>query len=641
MTTIGNCFALLVLAITMIVFFSIKYHITKASYYYTVCLIFTLVSSIVNTIRIESTTQLSLAPWTIKICATADFMIMMLTTSVLALYLISKICEHNSENGNFFFAKFSLAIIFLLLCLVLIANLKFGFIFYSPEPGVYKEGVFYYLPYLFIIPQTILMFLYCLRYRKILTKSVKLALIESIPIVILCLLGKLLYSTISVFVLSVVLIELIFFLNFQNHRIGVNSLTNLNGSRSFFKEINTRIKKQTKFKVYLIKLQNLSIIRQNYGHKMGDEVLYLFAFNLEKLFSHGYAFNLHGATFTLVLPYSSHNTSSEESKSLLAYLEEPINYTGTPMKLDYILSEYVWKGEKDADTIYEQLEHASDIARESKFKYASCTPDLDKARLRRQYLINRIQTVSREAGFEIWFQPIFNVNKNAFSSIEALLRLKEKDGSYISPAEFIPLAESTGQIIPITWFVIEEVCRAMSSCSEIKGKKVSINLPMVQLIDPMFDKKLDRIVDRYGISHNKIIFEFTERVIIEDLDLAEKNMRRLAKSGYTFHLDDFGTGYSNFNCVLKLPIKTVKLDRSLMPTTNNQAQSNYIILILTDLFHDMGIKVIAEGAETEEQVEALRSYRVDSIQGYYFAKPMPLDKLREFLSNQKSVNKQS
>ncbi len=637
MTTIGNCFALLILAITMIMFFSIKYHITRASYYYTLCLICTLVTAIVNTIRIESTTRLNLSPSAIKLCATVDFMLMILTTSILTIYLISKVCEHIMGDGHLFFAKLSLAIIFLLLCAVLIVNLQFGFIFSSLEPGVYKEGKVYYLPYLFIIPQTVLMFLYCIKYRKKLSKSVKLALIESIPIITLCLLNKLIYSSISVFVLSVVLIELIFFLNFQNHRIGVNSLTNLNGSRSFFKEINTRIKKQAKFKVYLIKLQNLSIIRQNYGHKMGDEVLYLFAFNLEKLFSHGYAFNLHGATFTLVLPYSSNNTSSEESKSLLAYLEEPVNYTGTPMKLDYILSEYVWQGEKDADTIYEQLEHASDIARESKFKYASCTPELDKARLRRQYLINRIQTVSREAGFEIWFQPIFNVNKNAFSSMEALLRLKEKDGSYISPAEFIPLAEKTGQIVPITWFVIEEACRAMSSCREIKEKSVSINLPMVQLIDPMFDKKLDKIVDRYGISHNKIIFEFTERVIIEDLDLAEKNMRRLAKSGYTFHLDDFGTGYSNFNCVLKLPIKTVKLDMSLMPTAN-QAQSNYIILILTDLFHDMGIKVIAEGAETEQQVEALRSYRVDSIQGYYFAKPMPLEVLKTFFNDQNKLS---
>lgn len=633
MTTIGNCFALLLLAITMIVFFSIKYHLTKASYYYTMCLISTLVTAVVNTLRIEATTRFPLWPWAIKLCATVDFLLMLLTTSMLALYLISKVCEHTLGANNLSLAKTSLVLIYVLLTATLLLNLEYGFIFSSPEPGVYTEGVLYYLPYLFMIPQTALMLLYCAKYRKKLTKSVKMALLESPIIVLSCLAVKIVYTKLSVFVLSIVLIELIFFLNFQNHRMGVNSLTNLNGSRSFFQEINTRIKKQSGFKVYLIKLQNLSIIRQNYGHKMGDEVLYLFAFNLDKLFTHGSAFNLHGATFTLVLPCSSGTASTVEGEKLLDYLETPITYTGTPMKLDYVLSEYVWNGEKNADTVYEQLEHASDVAREAKLKYTVCSPDLDKIRLRRQYIINRMQNVSRKTGFEIWFQPIFNVGKREFSSMEVLLRLREENGTYVSPAEFIPIAEKTGQIIPITWFVIEEACRALSSCRELKGKRVSINLPMVQLTDPTFDKKLDEIVDSYGISHSKISFEFTERVIIDDLNLAEKNMKKLARSGYSFHLDDFGIGYSNFNCVLKLPLKTVKLDMSLTSTVSpSQKVNTNLVYILTDFFHDMGLNVVAEGAETKEQVEILESYGVDSIQGYYFAKPMPLEKLKEFFS---------
>ena len=635
MTTIGNCFALLILAITMIVFFSIKYHITKASLYYTICLITTLTSAIVNILRIEVTTRFSLSPWLIKLCVTVDFAFMLLTTSVLAIYLVAKICEHNIGGNHLLFAKLTLTAIYLLLCAVLILNLPLGFIFSSSQAGVYKEGVIPFLPYLFIIPQTLLILAYCIKYRKRLIRNVRIALLESLIIVLLSLSAKLLYREISVFILSIVLIELIFFLNFQNHRIGVNSLTNLNGSRSFFQEVNKRIKSETKFKAYLIKLQNLSVIRQNYGHRMGDEVLYLFAFNLDKLFSGASAFNLHGATFALVLPCSSETASAEENEKLLSFLETPVNYTGSPMKLDYILSEYVWNGEHDADTVYEQLEHASDIARDTKVRYTRSSPELEKTRLRRQYLINRIQTVSSENGFEIWFQPIFSVGKNAFSSMEVLLRLKEEDGTYVSPAEFIPLAEKTGHIIPITWFVIEESCRALSSCKELKGKRVSINLPMIQLTDPAFDKKLNEIVDRYDVAHSRISFEFTERVIIDDLSLAEKNMRRLARSGYTFYLDDFGTGYSNFNCVLKLPLKTVKLDMSLTSTVMPTQKNNNLVYILTDLFHDMGLNVVAEGAETEEQVEMLRSFRVDGIQGYYFAKPMPLDKLKDFLKNQK------
>ena len=158
---------------------------------------------------------------------------------------------------------------------------------------------------------------------------------------------------------------------------------------------------------------------------------------------------------------------------------------------------------------------------------------------------------------------------------------------------------------------------------------------MLHLIDPNFEGRLNQIVDGYGVSHERISFEFTERVILDDLGVADKNMRKLASSGYTFYLDDFGVGYSNFNCVLRLPIKTVKLDMSLTATTEKLKENNSLVCILTDLFHDMGLNVVAEGAETEEQVEMLRSFGVDGIQGYYFAKPMPLDKLKDFLSNQK------
>ena len=111
-------------------------------------------------------------------------------------------------------------------------------------------------------------------------------------------------------------------------------------------------------------------------------------------------------------------------------------------------------------------------------------------------------------------------------------------------------------------------------------------------------------------------------------------MKKLAESGYTFHLDDFGVGYSNFNCVLRLPLKTVKLDMTLTSTVEKSSESNNnIVYILTDLFHDMGLNVVAEGAESSEHVEMLSSFGVDAIQGYFFARPMPLEKLKEFLSD--------
>ena len=241
-----------------------------------------------------------------------------------------------------------------------------------------------------------------------------------------------------------------------------------------------------------------------------------------------------------------------------------------------------------------------------------------------------MERIAEDTGYEIWFQPIYSTKKRAFSSAEILIRLKEQNGSYISPAEFIPLAEKTGQIIPLTWFVIESTCKAMAENRELDGMRASINLPMLQLVAPDFEERLNRIVDGYGIPHNRISFEFTERVILDDFAHAEKNMRSLCASGYSFYLDDFGTGYSNFNVLFKLPLKTVKLDMCLT-TPGDGTQSSDLAKILTDFFHGMGLGVVAEGAETIDQVEHLKEIGVDGIQGYYFAKPMPLSKLKPFL----------
>ena len=444
---------------------------------------------------------------------------------------------------------------------------------------------------------------------------------------------RIMYPSVSFFVLAIALIELIFFLNFQNQRNGINSLTKLNEGRALFAEINKRIHCDEPFKIYVMKIRNFGSIRQNYSYTIGDEMLYQFSFHLSRLFSYGIPFHMYGTTFSLVLPYEE-SESEAQTQKLIEFLEKEIKFGEHAIKIDYILAEHVWADEGNVESIYEKLEYATEVAKENKQKYITCTLDLEAKRLRTKYLISRLEKIDLESGYQVWFQPIYSTGKKCFSSMEALLRLREPNGDFISPAEFIPLAEKTGRIKDITWFVLEESCRAMTSTPVLKDVRVSINLSMQQLLDPDFETKLNQLVDGYGIAHEMISFEFTERVIIEDLDAAEKNMNRLAATGYTFYLDDFGVGYSNFNCVLRLPLRTVKLDMSLTATAEKLRENYGLVQILTDLFHDMGMNVVAEGAEYADQVELLTSYGVDGIQGYYFARPMMLDKLTKFLKKE-------
>ena len=629
MSTLGNCLAIGILFIVTLVFLRNRYYITKATRWFGICIIFTYATALTNTLRTHVMTCPPESDSLAKFTITFDMLFSLLTTSIVALYLISKITEHAiKEKSDFRRGKIVIGSLYVIFATVIILNLKYGYIF-AIEDGVYTLGNIWVLPYLFIIPQILMVLICCIVHKKSISHNVRNSLILCIPIVSLCALMKLVYRDASVFVIALVLVELLFFLNFQNRKINTNTLTNLNDGRSFYADVAKRIRSARKFKAYLIKLTNIGSIKENHGHRVGDELLYHFGVLLRKIYP-ATPFHMYGTTFALIFPYTDECASAEQTRELLELLDTKINYKGTDFELAYSISEHVWADEANSDAFYEKLEYAASTARSEKKKHLKCTLDLEIARLRKKYLINRMETISEEVGYEIWFQPIYSTKKKAFSSAEILIRLKEKNGAYVSPAEFIPLAEKTGQIIPLTWFVIERTCKAMAESPELNGIRASINLPMLQLVAPDFEERLNKIVDGYNIPHERISFEFTERVILDDLAVAEKNMRSLCASGYSFYLDDFGIGYSNFNCIFRLPLKTVKLDMSLTTPDENPRKAD-LAHILTDFFHSMGLGVVAEGAETIDQVEHLKEIGVDGIQGYYFAKPMPLEKLKTFL----------
>ena len=635
MSIIGSCFAFVLAVLISSVYFKNKYYFNKASKYFVACLISTLAAAVTCIVRLEIRRIAAIPRWVACLANTFYEVFAIFTTTILALYLITKITEHLFEE-KLRFGKIALTIIFSIFSAIIVINPFTHIVFEITPEKTYAPGPIYYLNYLTIIAQVLVVSYYFAKHRKSLSKPAKTAIVESLMELSFCIVLKILYPELNLIVLGIALVELVFFLNFQNHRNGINTLTKLNDGRGFFSEIGKRIRNRDPFKTYIIKIRNLGIIKQNLGHKAGDDMLYIFSFSLDRLFTNGTPFNMYGTTFALVLPCDE-SENPEQTEKLLDFLNTKIKYMDQEIQLDYIVAEHVWKDEANADTFYEKLEYATEIAKATKQKYIKCSLEIEINRLRKKYLISRLQTIDKESGYEIWFQPIFSVKKNAFSSVEVLLRLKEKNGGFISPAEFIPLAEQTGQITAITWFVIEETCRELSTNPELNDIRASINLPMMHLVDTEFEKRLNKIVDGYGIPHERISFEFTERVILDDLEIAEKNMRRLAESGYTFYLDDFGVGYSNFNCVLRLPLKTVKLDMSLTSTAEKLKENYGLVYILTDLFHDMGLNVVAEGAETAEQVELLKAYGVDGIQGYFYAKPMPLPALKKFIKKENNT----
>jgi len=235
-----------------------------------------------------------------------------------------------------------------------------------------------------------------------------------------------------------------------------------------------------------------------------------------------------------------------------------------------------------------------------------------------------------EHRFQVWYQPVYCCHHDLFCSAEALLRLFDDEGKPIPPDVFIPLAEENGMIKELTWIVLDDVCRLLSSDTVPGLESVSLNLSMQQLLDTGLAGRIQEYLERYGVAPERIKVEITERFILHDARYANEQLAALAAVGVQIFMDDFGTGYSNLSSVLHFPFTAVKLDRSLIAPVLENQQASLMVNTLLNLFHEIGKRVVAEGVEQAEQAERLRACGVDMIQGFYYAKPMPEKELIEF-----------
>ena len=235
---------------------------------------------------------------------------------------------------------------------------------------------------------------------------------------------------------------------------------------------------------------------------------------------------------------------------------------------------------------------------------------------------------------KIVYQPQVDLKKGKIVGLEALLRWTNLELGEISPVKFIPIAEVSGDIIPIGKWVIKEVC--------IQNKKwlnkgfmntVAVNVSPIQFMDENFYENIEEVISETGLPPELLEIEITENVLITCYEKNIKIINKLREIGIKVSLDDFGTGYSSLSYLRVLPINNLKIDKSFMDDLFENHRSKEIIDGIVQLAHKINLKVIAEGVETKEQLEFLKSIDCDVIQGYYFSKPKISDDIeRDYIN---------
>lgn len=247
---------------------------------------------------------------------------------------------------------------------------------------------------------------------------------------------------------------------------------------------------------------------------------------------------------------------------------------------------------------------------------------------------NKLKDAVFHQNFTIAFQPQYQANNKKLRGVEALIRWKDKEGNMISPSVFIPIAEKNGTIISIGSWVMEESVRIFSGWKKKYQASLilALNISAIQYKRRDFVDSLMQVLEKYEVSPSEVELEITESILIDDLEEVKNKLLALKEYGFKISLDDFGTGYSSLSYLKGLPIDTLKIDKSFIDTVISDNNTKIITASIIYMVKRLGYETVAEGVETKEQFEYLKSIECDSIQGYFLGRPMPPDQVEMLLN---------
>ncbi|MBC3386391.1 bifunctional diguanylate cyclase/phosphodiesterase [Pseudomonas sp. SWRI12] len=249
-------------------------------------------------------------------------------------------------------------------------------------------------------------------------------------------------------------------------------------------------------------------------------------------------------------------------------------------------------------------------------------------------LESELRRALRRDELELHYQPRLNLDGGHIVGLEALVRWRHGERGLLPPSEFVPLAEQSGLIVPLGYWVISRALRDMQALRErgLAPLHMAVNLSFRQFQDSQLLPTLSRLIAERGVEAQWLEFELTETAVMRRSELVKQTMDALGRLGVRFSLDDFGTGFSSFVHLNSLPIALLKIDKSFVGGMEQREENRKLVHAMINLAHNLNLEVVAEGVETQEQLDLLRGFGCDQVQGFLISKPLPLPELVEYLT---------
>jgi EAL domain-containing protein (putative c-di-GMP-specific phosphodiesterase class I) len=298
-------------------------------------------------------------------------------------------------------------------------------------------------------------------------------------------------------------------------------------------------------------------------------------------------------------------------------------------------------GSEDSGNLLKYADIAMyDARKDRKNNYRFFDHSMNADAVERLDMENKLRKAYNNEEFTLFYQPFVDINTGRITGMEALLRWQHPEKGIVAPTEFIPLAEETGLIIPLSKWVLHRACLQNKLWQEagFSPVKISVNMSAQQFRGHDLAGTIARVLEDTGMSGEHLVLELTENILMQNTEQTILVLKELSSMGLGLAMDDFGTGYSSLNYLKRFPLGIMKIDRSFIKDIINGKEEAAIVKAIIAMAQSLKLKVIAEGVETEEQLQFLAGYGCNEVQGYLFSVPLPAEDVPGLLAREREEN---
>lgn len=559
------------------------------------------------------------------------------TVPVYALFVIS-LTDTWHKIRKSFFIQFVLWMPFLAVFAALLTN-PFTHKMFLVDGG-YQRGEWFFLIYAAVVVYLLLVIGYMIRYRCLVERSKAFAAMSYIPIGFIAMIIQMVSPTTLVEMFSASISLLLMSIGVQRPEEIVDSDTQFMKYSAYATDMTRNYRNAKNVDVVMLNLGSFSSINAMMGYDFAmlvlDDVVARIRKVNKSMDNKGELYYLDRGRFRMVFDEKDRDTAAKAAEMLVESLKEKSDFNNLDVSLNpFVILARCPEEIPDFKTL---MTFGMDF--HEKLKYEGRVMHVEEVYHKDFFEIHKnIDQIIDEAlefhRFQVYYQPIYSVEKGRFVSAEALLRLFDPTYGFISPEILVTAAERSGAIHRIGDYVLEEVCRFIASedFRKLGLEYIEVNLSVTQCMRVNLAEKVMSIMGKHRVSSEFINLEITETAASHTQEIMAENLNKLTRAGISFSLDDYGTGYSNIKRVIQLPLKIIKLDKTFVDEQDNP-KMRVVLKNTVAMLKDMDMEIVVEGIETQEMLDFFTDLQCDFIQGYFFSKPLPKPEFINFLKSQ-------